>query len=241
LGGVTVDLTVGQSWDKVGSTDNGHDALIDIENVNGSAGDDWISGTATANTLYGNLGADTIYGLGGADTLYGGAGNDGLYGDEGDDRIESGAGVDYVEGGLGNDVLIDDSGTAGPHEWSALHGGAGNDIIEGHGRGDVGMWGDEGNDTLTFGSGSSFAYGGTGSDLFQFGTDALSLATAGKCFAQVYDYELGVDHIHAVGGITVMNWGANTGINIVLASGGHEIIMLMGITSAQLNATSWLI
>jgi Ca2+-binding RTX toxin-like protein len=241
LGGVTVDLAIGQSWDKAGSTDFGNDTLTSIENVNGSAGDDWISGTATANTLSGNLGADTIYGLGGDDIIFGGAGNDGLYGGDGNDRIESGAGVDYVEGGLGNDTLIDNSGTTNPHEWSALHGGAGNDIIEGRGRGDVGMWGDEGNDTLTFGAGNSFAYGGSGADVFQFGSDALSLAGAGKSFAQIYDYELGVDHIHVMGGITVLNWGVNTGINVVSASGAHEVIMLMGITSAQLDATSWLI
>jgi Ca2+-binding RTX toxin-like protein len=227
LQGAVVDLIASQSWGAFG-----HDTLTSIENVNGSAGDDWISGTATANTLSGNLGADTIYGLGGDDIILGGAGND---------RIESGAGVDYVEGGLGNDTLIDNSGTTNPHEWSALHGGAGNDIIEGRGRGDVGMWGDEGNDTLTFGAGNSFAYGGSGADVFQFGSDALSLAGAGKSFAQIYDYELGVDHIHVMGGITVLNWGVNTGINVVSASGAHEVIMLMGITSAQLDATSWLI
>jgi Ca2+-binding RTX toxin-like protein len=236
LQGAIVDLALGQSWGAFGN-----DTLSSIENVNGSAGDDWISGTATANTLYGNLGADTIYGLGGDDYLFGGAGNDGLYGGDGNDRIESGAGVDYVEGGLGNDTLIDDNGTAVPHEWSAMHGGAGNDIIEGRGLGDVGMWGDDGSDTLIFGAGNSFAYGGAGADVFQFGTDPLIFMNSGKSFAQVYDYQLGVDHIHATGGVTVLDWGANTGISIVTASGAHEAIMLMGITSAQLQATSWLI
>jgi Ca2+-binding RTX toxin-like protein len=236
LQGAVVDLVAGQSWGAFG-----HDTLTSIENVNGSAGDDWISGTATANTLSGNLGADTIYGLGGDDIIFGGAGNDGLYGGDGNDRIESGAGVDYVEGGLGNDTLIDDSGSAVPHEWSALYGGAGNDKIEGRGLGDVGMWGGDGSDTLTFGAGKSFAYGGAGADVFQFGSDALIGSVGSANLAQVYDYQLGVDHIHLNGTATVLNWGVNTGIDITNASGVHETIMLMGITSAQLQATNWLI
>ncbi len=236
LPGAIVDLVVGQSWGAFGT-----DTLSSIENVNGSAGDDWISGTNTVNTLSGNLGADTIYGLGGDDFIFGGAGNDGLYGGDGNDRIESGAGVDYVEGGLGNDTLIDNSGTAVPHEWSALHGGAGDDTLEGRGLGDVGMWGGDGNDTFHFGAGNTYAYGGAGADLFQFGTDPLIMTKSGKSFAQVYDYQLGIDHIHAVGGVTVLNWGANTGISIVTASGANELIMLMGITSTQLQATDWLI
>jgi Ca2+-binding RTX toxin-like protein len=240
-GGVTVDLVAGQSWDKAGSTSFGHDTLAGVENVNGSAGDDWISGSNTANTLSGNLGADTIYGLGGDDFLYGGDGNDGLYGGDGNDWIESGTGVDYVEGGLGNDTLIDDSGTAVPHEWSALYGGAGNDKIEGRGFGDVGMWGGDGSDTLTFGAGKSFAYGGAGADTFQFGNDALIGSAGSSNLAQVYDYQLGVDHIHLNGTATVLNWGVNTGIDITNASGMHETIMLMGINSAQLQATGWII
>jgi Ca2+-binding RTX toxin-like protein len=241
IGGVTVDLIAGQSWDKAGATYFGHDTLTGIENVSGSSGDDWISGTNTANTLAGGLGADTIYGLGGDDMIFGGVGNDGLYGGDGNDRIESGAGVDYVEGGLGNDTLIDDSGTAVPHEWSALYGGAGNDQIEGRGLGDVGMWGGDGSDTLTFGAGNSFAYGGAGADVFQFGSDALIGSVGSANIAQVYDYQLGVDHIHLNGTATVLNWGVNTGIDITNASGVHETIMLMGITSTQLQATNWLI
>jgi Ca2+-binding RTX toxin-like protein len=236
LPGAIVDLVAGRGWGAFGN-----DTLSSIENVNGSAGDDWISGTATANTLSGNLGADTIYGLGGDDIIFGGAGNDGLYGGDGSDRIESGTGVDYVEGGLGNDTLIDDSGTAVPHEWSALYGNAGNDRIEGRGLGDVGMWGGDGSDTLTFGAGKSFAYGGAGADTFQFGTDALIGSAGSANLAQVYDYQLGVDHIHLNGTAAVLNWGVNTGIDITNAAGVHETIMLMGITSAQLQATSWLI
>jgi Ca2+-binding RTX toxin-like protein len=235
LPGAVVDLAAGQSWGVFG-----HDTLSSIENVNGSAGDDWISGTNTANTLSGNLGADTIYGLGGDDTLFGGAGNDGLYGGDGNDRIESGTGVDYVEGGLGNDTLIDDSGSAVPHEWSALYGGGGNDKIESRGLGDIGMWGGDGSDTLTFGAGTATVYGGLGADVFQFGSDALIGSAGSTNLAQIYDYQLGIDHIHLNGTASVQNWGANTGIDIITASGAHETVMLMGITATQLQATNWM-
>ena len=232
--GAVVDLLVGESWGAFG-----HDLLSSIENVNGSAGDDWIQGSNAANTLAGNLGADTIYGLGGNDIIFGGAGDDALYGGVGNDRIESGEGVDYVEGGDGNDVLIDDSGLAVPHEWSALYGGSGNDTIEARGLGDVGMWGGTGNDTLIFGAGNVSAYGGSGADVFKFGTDNLIGSEGSTNYAQIYDFELGVDHLQLNGRATVVDWAANTGIDIVSRNGSHETIMLMGVTSAQLQSTNW--
>jgi Ca2+-binding RTX toxin-like protein len=239
--GVIVDLVAGQSWDNSVGGGFGHDTLISIENVTGSYANDWISGTGTANVLNGMDGNDTIYGLGGDDKLIGGAGNDGLYGGLGNDRIEGGLGVDYMEGGDGNDYLLDDStGNVVAHEWSAMYGGNGNDTLESRGLGDNGMFGDAGSDTFLFGAGTSYATGGAGADIFGFGADPLISSTTAN-FAQINDFQLGVDHIHLTGTATVKNWGANTGIDILTSTGAHETIMLMGITSAQLTATAWTI
>lgn len=64
--------------------------------LNGTAGDDRLTGTSAAETINGLRGADRIDGRGGRDTLRGGAG---------DDRVEGGPGADLVVGGTGRDVL----------------------------------------------------------------------------------------------------------------------------------------
>lgn len=75
--------------------------------INGTSGNDTITGTATA---------DKIDGLGGNDILYGGAGND---------TITSGPGLDYLYGEDGNDTLITKRGTGPDH----FDGGAGIDRV----------------------------------------------------------------------------------------------------------------
>lgn len=52
------------------------DVIVNVENVIGSAGNDYLAGDAGANTLRGGAGDDTLFGRGGADKLAGGAGND---------------------------------------------------------------------------------------------------------------------------------------------------------------------
>ena len=58
------------------ATGEGNDTLIAIENVNGGAGNDRISGNASRNTLDGGLGRDLLTGDGAQDRLTGGAGAD---------------------------------------------------------------------------------------------------------------------------------------------------------------------
>jgi Ca2+-binding RTX toxin-like protein len=94
----------------------GDDDLCGIENVKGSAFNDYIWGDDGANVLEGGAGNDEIYGRGGNDELNGGDGNDKLRGGDGDDVLLGGAGIDDLNGENGNDLLA---------------GGAGNDSIEG--------------------------------------------------------------------------------------------------------------
>jgi Ca2+-binding RTX toxin-like protein len=115
---VTVNLTSGTT-DKNGDgiTD---DTLIQIENVTGTAFDDYLIGfNLTNNILIGGAGNDKIESRSGDDTLRGGTGNDSLmgqggndllYGDEGDDFLRGGDGNDFLAGGSGRDHLFGGSG-----------------------------------------------------------------------------------------------------------------------------------
>ena len=231
--GYIVDLKAGMSWSAYGTNH-----ISTVENVNGSAGNDWISGDDGANVISGGAGNDVIYGQGGNDTIIGGDGHNALFGGAGDDTITSGAGSSWLEGGDGNDTLTVNAGTSHPGIWSNLWGGTGNDTLIATGNGPTGMHGGDGNDTLLFGSGTTYADGGKGADIFGFNSEA---PISGAHFAQVSDFEVGIDHIKAAGKVTVSEWGANTGIQIDDA-GVHKTIMLLNVTAQQLQAHSdWLI
>ena len=79
--------------------------------INGSSGDDILTGNHAINRMFGAEGDDTIYGGAGNDTLNGGAGNDTLDGGNGNDTLNGGAGRDTLDGDTGNDILT--GGSAG--------------------------------------------------------------------------------------------------------------------------------
>jgi Ca2+-binding RTX toxin-like protein len=117
--------------------------ITSVENISGTAFDDYLTGGRGANALYGG---------GGGDTLRGGDGNDLLLGDQsmagtkdgvhyiaprlatartgGDDALYGGAGNDRLFGHAGDDLLIGDRGA------DELTGGLGKDIFYYHGIGD---------------------------------------------------------------------------------------------------------
>nr|WP_272932045.1 calcium-binding protein [Pseudomonas syringae] len=116
----------GTIWDRARITA----ALLD-----GTDGNDTITGYDTADTLLGLSGNDTLNGRNGNDLLDGGDGKDSLNGEAGDDSLLGGAGNDTLSGGEGNDIL---------------DGGMGNDSLEGG----------KGSDTYIFrnGSGQDIVY-----------------------------------------------------------------------------------
>ena len=81
------------------------DVLAGIEDVDGSAYADVITGNGGGNWLAGGGGDDQLSGLGGADRLRGDAGNDVLNGGSGDDRLIGGPGQDRLTGGAGADFF----------------------------------------------------------------------------------------------------------------------------------------
>jgi Ca2+-binding RTX toxin-like protein len=91
--GVTVRLWAGDGW----GGDATGDVLIGIENAEGSAHDDVLSGSGGGNDLRGLAGRDEIWAGGGDDTLMGG---------DGDDVLRGQGGNDILSGGLGADVFV---------------------------------------------------------------------------------------------------------------------------------------
>jgi Ca2+-binding RTX toxin-like protein len=82
------------------------DMLVSIENLTGSAHDDYLEGNDGANVLRGMAGNDYIDAFGGADTVYGGTGNDILDGAAGNDILDGGTGTDFLAGGTGGDKFV---------------------------------------------------------------------------------------------------------------------------------------
>lgn len=114
IGGSSVDTasyegsTLAVRVDLLAGTYSGGDAagdtLTGIENLTGSAFDDFLVGDLRDNVLRGGAGNDTVGASWGGDELYGEAGNDILNGGFGSDVIEGGAGADVIMGGTGTDT-----------------------------------------------------------------------------------------------------------------------------------------
>ncbi|TAE95719.1 MAG: DUF4347 domain-containing protein [Oscillatoriales cyanobacterium] len=78
--------------------------------INGFRGNDSLSGGLGDDTLYGGKGSDTLLGASGDDILFGGRGADILNGDDGNDILFGGKGDDLLNGGLGDDTLTGGKG-----------------------------------------------------------------------------------------------------------------------------------
>jgi Ca2+-binding RTX toxin-like protein len=106
ISGVTVDLAAAAGTGSGGGA--GSDSLFSVENVDGSPGDDTITGSTAANWMDGRGGNDAVFGGDGNDTLIGSAGNDTLRGQSGNDGLQPGAGSDDADGGTGGETYFGD-------------------------------------------------------------------------------------------------------------------------------------
>ncbi|MFK7884927.1 MAG: tandem-95 repeat protein [Phycisphaerales bacterium] len=192
---VVVDLEAGTA------TGQGSDSLIDIENIDGSGGDDIIRGDSGGNTIDAGAGNDYIEGRGGDDVIRGGAGADIIDAGAGDDLVSGGTGDDVLIGGSGNDTVSFDGSAAGvdvdldaesatgdgqdtvidfeniigsDHD-DTIAGDASANTIDGGSGNDV-IQGRGGNDTLNGGAGSDNIDGGSGDDLVSGGTGNDTIA-----------------------------------------------------------------
>jgi|GEM_PF-1875731 len=81
------------------------DVLRNVENVNGGAAGDTLTGDSKDNTFLGFGGSDYLRGGVGNDDLRGNAANDTLDGGLGQDTLIGGAGADVLTGGADNDLF----------------------------------------------------------------------------------------------------------------------------------------
>lgn len=147
------------------------------DNISGSYRHDEINGNGGDDQIQGQEGDDLINGNKGKDNINGNIGNDVLRGGKDDDFVRGGQGSDQIFGNLGNDILYGDLGE------DELRGGPGNDTLYGGNQNiaDVGdlddlLYGEEGDDKLYGHMGDDKLYGGPGSDFIQGnqGKDYLS-------------------------------------------------------------------
>lgn len=178
-----------------------HDSIgVDVENIVGGEGDDWIAGNSARNVLTGWTGNDVLAGGGGADALIGGAGQDRLYGGPGDDGLSGDEGnggyADQMFGGSGRDlvsydsytspVTVDLDGATGDDGRSGerdtvgsdvedIHGGSGGDRLTGNAANNL-IYGNDGDDIIRGGAGNDEVEGGDGRDEVygDAGDDSLS-------------------------------------------------------------------
>lgn len=140
--------------------------------------------TGGAVTLFGGAGNDTLEAYAGSDgsQVFGDAGHDQIQGGDRADRLTGGDGDDALTGGAGDDTLTGSPGR------DTLWGGAGNDSLRGGADDDVfHLQHPQNPGTGTFGRAS--VTGGTGADLFIYGT-AMSffrenLTVAGSGYTSV--------------------------------------------------------
>lgn len=177
---VSSDLGSNSHWNGDASWDN----VLNVENLRGSAHNDYLYGSSIANVLYGGAGNDALYGQDGDDILEGGLGSDYIDGGAGTDTVSYVASASYVSIDLGannhfggdaswDNILNVENATGSAHNdyltgssgANVLTGGAGNDTLSGA----------DGNDTLLGGSGDDLLEGGLGSDTLD-GGDGIDTA-----------------------------------------------------------------
>jgi Ca2+-binding RTX toxin-like protein len=132
----------------------------DVEQVDGSSGND---------KLVGSPGKNTLHGFGGDDVLLGGDGDDSLHGGDGDDRVDGGLGDDALYGSgwsdsdPGSDTLIGADGD------DYLVGGAGSDSLNGG-------WGADSFVEGSAPSGADDIVGGPGRDTVSYSNRVVSIS-----------------------------------------------------------------
>ena len=103
--GIAISID-GQAND--GASGEGDNIGSDIEQINGTLGNDVFTGSAGADGFNGSAGNDEIHGAGGNDDLRGSDSDDRVFGDAGDDFVEGGFDTDTVDGGPGSDRIYGD-------------------------------------------------------------------------------------------------------------------------------------
>ena len=154
-----------------------------VNEIDGSASANVITGTDAHESIDANAGDDDITAGGGNDDIDAGAGADTVHAGTGNDKVIGGTGADLIYLEDGNDIFVDDTET-GATGNDVVHGGEGDDLFLGDG-GDDTFYGDEGNDTLNGGAGDDTLVGDSGT-------------TNGKLIATYYRLSNTVDSVNDI-------------------------------------------
>jgi Ca2+-binding RTX toxin-like protein len=222
-----------------------------VENVVGSAYQDYLSGDAQANILSGGADADAIYGLGGNDVLDGGAGIDTLIGGLGDDTYHVDAVGDVVTevAGEGTDTINSSitltnranverlvltgtaaiNGTGLDAQADVLTGNSGANTLTGLG----------GNDTLDGGAGADTMVGGLGDDIYYVDnagdivTEAVSAGIDSLFSSISYTMATNAEGLYLTGTAAINGTGrdgqndfiiGNSGANVLAGLTGNDVL-----------------
>jgi Ca2+-binding RTX toxin-like protein len=209
---VAVDLDAGTATDGWGGiwALGGTDTLAGIENVEGSAFDDTITGNTDANQVLGRDGADSLDGGDGHDTLMGGGGNDTLLGGLGDDVLDpnsndGSANTESIDGGDGIDTL-DRSTVTGNQSIDLLAGTNGSSRVVSNVENAIGG---SGSDTITGSAGVNELLGGAGSDLLRQTTGADTLDGGEGTEDRIDFTQTGITYGGAVGVVVDLSTGVS--------------------------------
>ncbi len=194
------------------------DDLIDLGSggpstaLAGAGNDVVVTGPAGNAVAYLGDGDDLLTTDGARVVVFGGSGNDWVIGQDRNDRLNGGDGNDTLDGGGGNDRLAGDAGDDllyGGQNLTGrvtLSGGTGSDTIFGGEALLTRIMGDDGDDFLFSGAGTSVLSGGAGSDVLTAGdggvtmfggadADTFVLNTDFAQEARIKGFQLGLDTI----------------------------------------------
>ncbi|WP_157215952.1 calcium-binding protein [Flavisphingomonas formosensis] len=234
--GVTANLAL-TAPQNTGSA--GMDALLQIENLQGSAFADILTGDTGNNRLSGGAGDDLLVGGGGDDVLDGGAGSDAADYSSAPAAVIADLALGVVSGGAGSDTLIGIENLVGSAFADVLTGDAGVNRLSGGG-GDDRIEGGAGNDVLDGGTGidtASYAgaaaavtvnlaagqvSGGAGSDMLSSFENLVGSAfndmLTGDAGANILDGGAGNDRLDGGGGNDTASYAsAFGGVHVSLA------------------------
>ncbi|AMN43158.1 beta strand repeat-containing protein [Rhodoplanes sp. Z2-YC6860] len=206
--------------------------------INGTSGNDMLTGTTGDDTINGGNGNDTIDGGDGNDIISGGNGSDMLIGGRGNnvmdggndnDTLIAGNGNNTMTGGNGNDVLTAGNGN------NVMSGGNGDDVLIA-GNGNNVMDGGNGNDVLRVGSGNNILTGGNGNDTFVFPANLGQNVITDFSHGDVIEFDHVFQNFQAVQ--AAMH---QVGTDTVITVASDETVTLSHVTMSSLHASDFLL